>query len=262
MLSLCEEYYYYIKKGKILPINFLRRYIKFLSKRYNAKKYIKKIVISEDINDSEATYDFDLKIIAYYHNKIRISIEEDLNCSFDTSNFKHISLYNEKLLLAVTHECIHAAQAYVVDKYGDGNITTKILSDSISVHRYKPEIYLAHYDYFPMEINAEILGSMTTTNFINLLADEEFVFKNNKTMASEILELISDENHYISKTEVFYKIIEDEKRYYEIINNMDLSNYKRLILGLEIDNYFISELEQISLGKIEVDNVKRYLKSI
>lgn len=257
MEELCEEFYKYNSKKELLPLSFIKKYTRELTKQFNVSEYVKKVEKGSFNLNYEANYNFDTRYITIFYQSIKDKIYKE-NKTINSYDF--ISLVNTQIIHALTHECIHALQSKKSDMKDD-SIESNIFFDSINIYEHKSHLYLTYYDIFPIETNAEILGKIISTSFINLLADSEAIINNNKVIAEAILDFYIDGTDIVSPTALFYILINEEQRYDYIMEDKEISNYKRMLLGLPLkDNYF-NELIDIKEGITEVKDIKKYLKT-
>lgn len=262
MLDLCKEFYAFNENCQILSLDYIRRYADRIKQIYNVRSYIKKVKIENVSYGYNAIYSFDDKKIRVCYGHIKEMLEEEFKCRFDMHNINHVARFNAELIFALSHECFHGIQLKCAEKYTSKTVAAKLFLDSIDICTYKIEIYDRYYKYIPIETNAEILGKLFGVKFINLLADKKVAENNNAYIAEGILNLFEDsEDNYISPTEIFYKLINEEKRYKEILEHTDLSNYKRMIFGLTVDNQYLDELNALSTKQAKTTDLRKYLKS-
>lgn len=260
MKCLCEQFYRYNENGKILPISFLIRYARKLMILMNSGYYLYGVKSCTSFLDYSANYDYDTKIISVFFSQCIRCVEEDNDIRFNKNNYEHISLLNTYLIKAITHECFHGIQHRISNlKEKNNTLEANIFYDSLNIYAHKTYLYNLYYEIIPIEVNAEIMASIYGIEFINMLSEEEALYNNNRCIAEELLSHYFEDDKYYSPTKLFYHEIDEKKRYDNLVKNMSISNYKRMLLGLELDDYYINSLKDISDGKIEVARVKTYL---
>ena len=265
MEKLCDTFYDFIESQQKISENFLKKYSSYIMNVHGAQNYLKRIIFCFNTDlDNQSTYNYRTKNIDVYINTFLINLEDDLEEKFDPSKFYHIMRYNILLLHAITHECMHGIQFNVIENGCDSFVRQRIFIDSYKWFKKNYDLY-SFGDFYciePLETNAEIEAKIMTNLFINLLADEEIVFNNNRELAESILGIYTHNEKIISPTEIFYKQIDKAKHYESIVEKEILSNYERMLLGLPLDDYFLGSLESIRDGKTEVNDVKKYLKKL
>lgn len=262
MKELSLEFNKYNKKCKILSLEFLRKYAYNIIKKYGADYYINNIRMHQLLCDYDMIYNFDSRIIDIYIAQIKTDIIYENEVYYKKHPDQYVKTINKNLIYSITHECFHAIQnKFICDIDNMQRLASSLFRDSMQIKKYNMTLYYQLYEYFPIEVNAEIMACLFGTNFLNI-AEPNNTALNNMQAIKDILNIYSIDDIYIYPTEVFYKTINEDKRYNELTINISKSNYKRMILGLPIDDYYIKKLEQIKYGNIEVKDVKKYLKKI
>lgn len=262
MLKLIQEFHYYMMEGKLLTIDFIERYVDFIMKIYNASAYVNSVKVEGLDCEFEACYLFRKREIALSFENIVKPLEKSWNTQFDFNDKSHIRKLNLKLLYALSHECIHAVQNKIINTYEARNEMSRILIDSYYVCVMQHDLYNKIYKYMPIEINAEVLGKIIANNFLNVLFDKDTAYKNNCLIIDEILKDYYTENEeIIVPAEKFYKSIGENKRYEEILDTCDLTNFQKFALGFPTDSKYFSKVSSYDKKTIDSMDTKRYFKS-
>lgn len=262
MIKLCDQFYIFNENRKILSVDFLMKYSRKLMIIMGASDYLHGIKKSISFSNNLAYYNYNNKIISIFVDRCMRCVEKENNIKFDKNNYEHIALLNTYLIITITHECFHGIQKKISDQKDKNNtLAANIFYDSLNIHAYKPKLYNQYYEIMPLEVNAEIMGNICAIEFVNIFNEEEALYKNNSFVAEEILINYLRKNDFFSPTKLFYQEIDEKKRYNSLIKYAPVSNYERMKLGLELDDYYIDSLIDISAGKIEVANIKTYLKN-
>lgn len=262
MKKLCDEFYTFNENGEKLSVDFLRRYSRKLMDLMGASDYLHDIKKTILFFHHLACYNYNSEVIYIYINKYIKVFEKEHNIKFNKYNYEHIALLNTHLIISITHECFHGIQKKIADQKDKNNtLEAKIFYDSFDIIIYEKELYKLYYKIIPVEVNAYIMSNIYGVEFINLFCGEEALYNNNSCVAAEILAHYFEDDKYFSPTKLFYQEINEKKRYDSLIKDANASNYERMILGLELDDYYIDSLKDICDGKIEVENIKTYLKN-
>lgn len=261
MLGLCREFNEFNKQGKILNIDFIRRYVNYLTGIYDAKDYVSKVRTGILPQNIFASYAPELHRIVISLENIISGVENLESTRRKNFSKEQIEMLNVELIFAISHECIHAVQMMLIETYGNKTTASAIFSDcfDISVNNY--DLYKKSYAYIPIEVNANILGKLMAVRFVNRLVSDKTAIENNTIIINEILDIITNsKNQVYSPTKRFYKIIKDQDRYEEIRSKDNLTDYQKLILGLPISNEYVSKLSSVGNKTKEIVKLKQYLK--
>ncbi|HPF83444.1 MAG TPA: hypothetical protein PLV83_04705 [Bacilli bacterium] len=263
MEDLHNTYLNYCDSRKILDIEFLNKYANELLELYNARKYLKNIIIFKNRHSSYfADYLYKEKIIDIYINNIKSDLILGSGIKFNKNNKVLLEKFNRNILFSLSHECFHAVQKAICNS-DIKNIKKEILIDSFKFQEQDKILYTDNYRYVPIENNAEINSLLYTTDFINNgLYDNEKII-NNQNITEYILDSYITDSGYTSPTEIFYAKLYNKDKLDRIMKlSKELSNFEKIIYSLRIEDDVISTLEEVNIGKIKVLDMKDYLEKI
>lgn len=262
MKKLCNEFYGFCDKNTTLPLNYLKKFAYEYMKIYNAERQYKTIKFkSLDPYDDKCNAVYNDKVITLYKKAIYNYMKESFDFKFDFSIYEHLTYYNTYLINLLMHECTHGIQ-YDKTIQNVENIESYLFQESIYISNNDQALYHKLYNILPTEINAFISSDLDTAQFINMLLDDEDTIYNNKITIESILDkykLDGKSDFIISPTLLFYEEIDELKKLNRILNKFKLSNYKRMLLGLPLDDYYLSLLFDIKEGNEIKGNLKKYL---
>lgn len=262
MTKLHEEFNRFNKEGDILNLDFLTKYAKSLTHVYHADQFIKNLKIRRLADGAFALYTFGRhNIVISYENLISEINEIYHKKRFNIYDDRQVLSLNVELLFSVSHECYHAIQESIIVDPNNKTIISELFTDSYNVCCNDPDAYDKGYDYIPIEINAEILGKLMALKFVNSELSDELSITNNKLVMQDIKRMIIDKDgNLIVPAKEFYKIIDREDRYEQLMKNCNLSDFQRLFLGLPISEEYFERISSICDGTTKTLKLKQYLK--
>lgn len=203
-------------------------------------------------NNTHGLYSPDENIIFYFYNNIKKHSEEGTELvqkeySIDGSYYDIMNFFN---FTCIIHELAHLRQNTILNN-SRSSIEKKLFKLFINFNR-SSNIYQNNYNVLPTEVNAENVAYINTYNIFSKLPDNFFSLSDRisyglitlKRLLYANYQLYGKEDLVYGPTEIIANSLNNEilkpfnldiDKYINLINDNNLTLYKKLMLGLPID---------------------------
>ena len=249
--ELLEEFLDYTEAITPLPEDFVRRYAMNLVKEHNASLFLEDVSSNHTSKDAEiAVYEPEDRLITFSYDEIKKSNRKNRN----------ILNYNFDILEVISHECFHAIQMSKLDL---DTVEGQIFRDTLELASHYKSLYNdVGYQFSPLEINAQLEAYLYVNEFMSayLMADDLRI-NNQVTMSKMLDEIRPRRDKFVFPTKNFYTVMHEPEKYEEL-DITKLSNYKKLLLGLKVDPYYLKHMIDIEEGDKKILNLRRNLQKM
>ena len=189
-----------------------------------------------------------------------------------------VDLYNIFLLWILAHELVHIKQVENINK---NNIRTKIIKANYDFYTCDEQLYSKNHNFYYHEFNATIVAIIKVLNVVkdkcNNLNNNSIIIYN-RIMADllyasyGIEKSINKETYYDNVSPISYtkylskrynSLLKQIELYFHIkrLENHSITEYKKIINGLDIKADTIKLLYDVSYGEYDTKNILEEIKN-